>query len=354
MYSWGAVSVDEKAWQRYDNAMNPYVERFAGAHLLVAGEVGIDEYLFGETRRISPEAPVPVVEVHSQSLKLGMAANVAQNVTALGGKVTLVSVRGDDADGRMLESLVQEVGIANAHLVPDGSRPTLRKVRVIAQKQHVVRVDYERSHVLDAKLAKKFSECLCDQLPRVDGVIVEDYGKGVWNPDTMTFLREARSRRIPVFVDPSRHAPLTLYRGATLMTPNLEEAEALTSIRHDNRTRANRDKEFLQRVAHRLLQEAELEHAVITCGAEGMVSLSRGEDILRSIPTYAREVFDVTGAGDTVVAVLALMVTSGASLPDGMRVANAAAGLVVSRIGTSSISPEELSMELDRISKLGW
>lgn len=334
--------------------MDDFARKFRGAHLLVAGEVGIDEYLFGETRRISPEAPVPVVEVHSQTLKLGMAANVAQNVTSLGGQVTLVSLRGQDSDGDRLEKMVTEVGVQTSQFIQDPSRPTLRKVRVVAQKQHVVRVDYERSHILDAKLAKVFNDSLCDHLGKVDGVIVEDYGKGLWTPDTMLFVEEAKARKIPVFVDPSRHSPLALYRSATLMTPNLDEAEALTGLKHDRRTQANADKEHLKRVAKRLLDGAELEHAIVTCGANGMVSLTRGEENLHSIPTYAREVFDVTGAGDTVIAVLALMVVSGFALDDCMRVANAAAGLVVSRIGTASVSSEELIAEVARLTEKGW
>lgn len=334
--------------------MPDFIQKFQGAHLLVAGEVGIDEYLFGETRRISPEAPVPVVEVHSQSLKLGMAANVAQNVTSLGGKVTLVSLRGQDADGERLESMVREAGVSAAEFIQDASRPTLRKVRVIAQKQHVVRVDYERSHGLDPKLAKTFNDSLCDQLPKVDGVIVEDYGKGLWNPDTMLFVAEARARKIPVFVDPCRHANLSLYRNATLMTPNMEEAEVLTGLRHEMRSKASVDKAYLKQMARRLLQGAELDHAIVTCGASGMISLSQGEDEINSIPTYAREVFDVTGAGDTVIAVLALMVVGGFDLPDCMRVANAAAGLVVSRIGTCSIPAAELEAEVRRLAERGW
>jgi D-glycero-beta-D-manno-heptose-7-phosphate kinase len=340
--------------------MNGFAEKFRGAHLLVAGEVGIDEYLFGETRRISPEAPVPVVEVHSQSLKLGMAANVAQNVTSLGGKVSLVSLRGQDPDGERLERMVTEAGIQSAYFIDDPTRPTLRKVRVVAQKQHVVRVDYERSHVLDAKLAKRFNDSLCDRLSQVDGVIVEDYGKGLWNPDTMVFVTEAKARKIPVFVDPSRTSPLALYRQSTLMTPNVEEAESLTGLRHEVRGQAGTDKAYLKRVARKLLEVAELEHAIVTCGANGMVSLSRPgtgtqlEQELNCIPTYAREVFDVTGAGDTVIAVLALMFVSGYPLTDCMRVANAAAGLVVSRIGTCSVSSDELVREVNRLSEKGW
>jgi rfaE bifunctional protein kinase chain/domain len=330
-----------------------FIEKMRGAHLLVAGEVGIDEYIWGDTRRISPEAPVPVVEVESQTYHLGLAANVAQNIVSLGGQTTLLSVCGLDADGEKLQRMVADVGIQKSVFLGDESRPTLRKVRIIAQKQHVVRVDYERVHPLDAKLVKQFTESLCDLLPSTDGVIIQDYGKGLWNSDTVGFIRRAQELKKPVFVDPSRLAPLHLYKGATLLTPNISEAETLTGFQHEPSKTAGRDDERLTRMTKKMLDLTECEHAIVTCGAVGMVSLTKGETGLLRIPTFAREVFDVTGAGDTVISVMAMMSVLGYPLSMCMQIANAAAGIVVGKIGTASVTPEELKVELERLHTLG-
>ncbi len=322
-------------------------------HLLVAGEVGIDEYIWGDTRRISPEAPVPVIEVESQNSQLGLAANVAQNVVSLGSKATLVSVRGADPDGVKLDSMLAQAGIREVIFTEDSSRPTLRKVRVIAQKQHVVRIDYERSHALEARLAKDFTEKICDSLSGSDGIIVQDYGKGLWKPDTMSFVKHAKQLKKPIFVDPSRQSSLSLYRGATLLTPNLAEAEALTGFPHEASKAVGRDTSRLERMAMALLNGAEAEHAIVTCGEWGMVSVSENDLKLSRIPTFAREVFDVTGAGDTVIAVLSIMKVMGHPLSRCMQVANAAAGIVVGKIGAASVTPLELKEELERLHSVG-
>jgi D-glycero-beta-D-manno-heptose-7-phosphate kinase len=329
-----------------------FIERFRGAHLLVAGEVGIDEYLWGTTRRISPEAPVPVVEVESQTENLGLAANVAQNLASLGARATLVSVRGTDQDGARIEAMVKKAGISGAEFIADPSRPTLRKVRVIAQKQQLVRVDYERSHPLEGKVASSFNDRICDLLPQTDGVILQDYGKGLWNEETVRFVKYAREKKKPVFVDPSRLTPLSLYRGVTLLTPNMVEAEMLCGVPPERHARSY-DEKVLAALALKILDVADSDHAVITCGEHGMISASRGETGLSHIPTFAREVFDVTGAGDTVIAVLSLMMVLGNSLTHSMQVANAAAGLVVGHIGTACVTPAELTAELERLVEIG-
>jgi D-glycero-beta-D-manno-heptose-7-phosphate kinase len=329
-----------------------FLSLFGGANILVAGEVGIDEYIWGDTRRISPEAPVPVVEVESTSFHLGLAANVAENIVSVGGKATLLSVCGADADAEKLHQMVSGAGIQKSHFIEDPSRPTLRKVRIIAQKQHVVRVDYERCHALNASLVKQFSEVLYDLLPACDGVVLQDYGKGLWTPDTVSFIRYAREHKKPVFVDPSRSTPLSFYAGATLLSPNISEAEALTGF-GQQRGYSGEEDGRLFRMAEHILRVTEADHAVITCGAMGMVSLTQGQSALQRIPTFAREVFDVTGAGDTVISILALMVVTGHPLDFCIKVANAAAGLVVGKIGTASVSSELLKVELERLLGLG-
>ncbi len=318
------------------------VRSFKERHLIVAGEIGVDEYLFGGATRISPEAPVPVVEVESQAVKLGLAANVAQNVCSLGAKTTLLSVRGQDAAGEEISRLIREAGIDQSVLIEDPSRPTMRKVRVLAGKQHVVRVDYEKTHSLDVGVAKKFRETLCDLLPSSDGVILQDYGKGLWTTDVVSFIQHARSHKKPVFVDPSRLSAASLYHGCTLLSPNAQEAAYLAgNSLHAPSVRGNEDS-VLEGFGRSILRDTDAEHVIITCGAWGMVSLSKEDPTLKRIPTFAKEVFDVTGAGDTVIAVLALAQVSGRTLVESMHLANAAAGIVVGRIGTSFVTPEEL------------
>lgn len=330
-----------------------FLDQFSEVNLLVVGEVGIDEYVWGNTSRISPEAPVPVVEVESQSLKLGLAGNVAQNLTSLKVNTSLISVCGVDSDSHQLQGMLKDSGVKNLQFISDASRPTLRKTRVIAQRQHVVRVDYERSHGLDAKLAKDFVAQICDALPKVDGVIVQDYGKGIFNPDTMSFVKEARAKKKPVFVDPSRVSPLPLYQGVTLLTPNIAEAETLCKATPDRRMPAGKNDERLLAMATQILNETQSEHSIITCGEWGMVSVSKSAPALTRIPTFARDVFDVTGAGDTVIAVLSLMYCLGYPLSQCMQVANAAAGIVVGRIGASAVTVEELKTELERLEESG-
>lgn len=326
-----------------------FINKFGNVKLLVVGEVGIDEYIWGNTTRISPEAPVPVVEVESQSLKLGLAGNVAQNLTSLGVNTSLISVCGEDRDSERLQSMLKDSGVGKMHFISDPSRPTLRKTRIIAQRQHVVRVDYERSHGLDAKLAKQFESKICDELSNVDGIIVQDYGKGIFNPDTMRFVKDAKQKNKPVFVDPSRMSPLSLYQGVTLLTPNTVEAETLCKVVPDRKMPAGKNDERLLGMAKQILAETQADHSIITCGEWGMVSVSNSENTLTRIPTFARDVFDVTGAGDTVIAVLSLMYCLGFSLSECMHVANAAAGIVVGRIGASAITPVELKAELERL-----
>lgn len=330
-----------------------FINQFSNAHLLVAGEVGIDEYIWGDTRRISPEAPVPIVEVEKTDFKLGLSANVAQNLASLGSKTTLVTVCGEDEDAAHLKQMVKSVGISEMDSLADPTRPTLRKVRVICQKQHVVRIDYERSHGLSPRLAKDFTEKICDRLNEVDGVIIQDYGKGLWNSDTVTFIKEAKSKKKPVFVDPSRTSSLELYRGATLLTPNLAEAEALTHHQSLRNLKGEFPSDHLEQMAIKILKATESDFSIITCGAWGMVFVSQENGKLSRIPTYARKVFDVTGAGDTVIAVLSLMKVLGHPLEQCMRVANAAAGIVVGQIGAASVTPNELKEELGRLQKEG-
>lgn len=328
-----------------------FIKEFSQAHLLVAGEVGIDEYIWGETSRISPEAPVPVVEVQSVDLKLGLSGNVAQNLTALGAKASVLTVCGDDEDSTRMLALLDQAKVTKVTALKDTSRPTLRKARVICQKQHVVRVDYERSHSLSSPVAQEFLENLCDSLETVDGVILQDYGKGLWTPKTLEFIKVARQKKKPVFVDPSRTTPLEFYQGVTLLTPNLAEAEVLTRTRSKKSTSDTFPEKHLESMALEILKTTGCEESIITCGPWGMIAVTQSDPALKRIPTFAKTVFDVTGAGDTVIAVLSLMKVLGKPLDDCMRVANAAAGIVVGQVGAASVTPEELRNELQELKK---
>lgn len=325
-----------------------WIDRFPNAQILVAGEVGIDEYVFGQCRRISPEAPVPIVEVDSQEIRLGLSANVAQNIVSLGARALLVTVRGEDADGEKIESLLKQSGI-ESYFVNDSSRPTSRKVRVISQKQHLVRIDYEKTHFLVEKKSKEFSDLVVRHLKDCDALLIQDYGKGLWNLHTMGLIREARRHNKPVYVDPNRNTSIKTYEGATLLTPNISEAEALCGVTNSNSRVLGFDLDKLRVLAEFILKSTGADHSLITCGEWGMVGFEKSTGVFRKIDTFAREVFDVTGAGDTVIAVMAVMHCQGAPIEVCMRMANLAAGLVVGRLGASSVTPAELVAEVGRL-----
>ncbi len=329
-----------------------FLKDFAQKKILVAGEVGIDEYLWGDCRRISPEAPVPVVEVDERSFRLGLAGNVAQNVIQLGASATLVSLCGKDSDQELLRELLDNHKVTSVVLLEDASRPTLRKVRIIAQKQHVVRVDFEKSHPVVGRLSEQWTEVLENLLESHDAVILQDYGKGIWNTSTVAFMKKARALGKPVFVDPSRSARASLYQHARLLSPNLLEADALCGLGLLPVRDVHKDEGKLREMGRALLRATDAQDVVITCGAAGMFALNGITQESIGMPTFARDVYDVTGAGDTVIAALTLCVLAGLPLADCMQVANAAAGLTVATIGTAAITVGELEAELRRLSPL--
>ena len=304
---------------------------FASARVLVAGDVMLDRYWFGDVSRISPEAPVPVVHVRRTEERPGGAANVARNITALGGGATLLAVVGADEAGDSLERLLGVEKVA-ASLHRDASLSTTVKLRVIGQQQQLLRIDFERvpSHeVLAAKLDEY--ERLVDG---ADAVVLSDYGKGgLAHVEKMIDL--ARRHGKPVLVDPKGH-DYARYRGATLLTPNRGEFREVAGRWTDEADLARR--------AQKLRAELDLEALIVTRSEEGMSLFTASESHHEA--TRAREVFDVSGAGDTVIGVLALMVATGADLHAAMRVANHAAGIVVGKLGTAVVHRDELSASL--------
>jgi rfaE bifunctional protein kinase chain/domain len=305
------------------------MESMPKGRLIVVGDVGIDEYVLGDVRRISPEAPVPVLEVQTQDSRLGLAANCAQNVASLGGEALLVAVVGQDAAADHFRGMLKSADVSAEHLIVDSSRPTTRKLRVMSGHHHIVRVDFEHKKYLSAEVEKRLVEKVKSLLARADGVIVEDYAKGALSETALqAIIGAAHAAGKKVFVDPNRSTPANYYNGADVITPNRDEAVALSGLDY-NELRANPN--FILEVGQALRERMKVENVVVTRGKEGMTVVGAREAV--HMPTFARQVFDVTGAGDTVIAALALAVVGGFTLPEACVFGNVAAGVVVGKIG---------------------
>jgi D-beta-D-heptose 7-phosphate kinase/D-beta-D-heptose 1-phosphate adenosyltransferase len=311
-----------------------------GRRVLVVGDLMLDEFIWGRVGRISPEAPVPVVEVTGQSFHLGGAGNVAANLRALGGEAVVLGVVGADSAGDRVKEALRAAGVVPTLAVADGERPTTVKTRIVAHNQQVVRADREVADELTGTLEEALLLGVREHLPDCRAVVVSDYQKGVVTPRIMRLLLDrARRAGIPVLVDPKvKH--LTRYRGASVVTPNQLEAEQATG--HTIRSAAD-----LLVVGERLLKHLRCGAALITRGEHGMSLFERGRPPAH-IATAAREVFDVTGAGDTVIASLALAASAGAPLREAAELANRAAGIVVGKVGTATATPDEILASLAR------
>jgi D-beta-D-heptose 7-phosphate kinase / D-beta-D-heptose 1-phosphate adenosyltransferase len=315
-----------------------FFERAASVRVLVLGDLMLDEYLWGRAERISPEAPVQVVEVIREDLRLGGAGNVVHNLAALGASVSICSVIGSDENGALLRSTFQAKGVDLAGLFEDPQRKTSKKTRVIAANQQIVRIDRETKSPIGASCQEAILGYLEQNLESFDVVVVSDYLKGVLTPEVLAAVCQAGRRlAIPVVVDP-KGDDYGKYRGATLLTPNRKEAEIASGV-------AITDQESLERAAGGLLHGLELDALLVTRSEAGM-SLFRKAGGAVHIPTVAREVFDVTGAGDTVISVLSLGLACGLQLPEAAWVANVAAGIAVGKLGTSTVSPQEIVAEV--------
>ncbi|MCJ7664679.1 MAG: D-glycero-beta-D-manno-heptose-7-phosphate kinase [Desulfobacterales bacterium] len=310
------------------------VERFKKTTLLVVGDIMIDEFIWGTVTRISPEAPVPVVAVTRETLLLGGAANVVHNVHSLGGRVLLAGLIGDDRMGEKIKKLLAEQKIDREGLVEQTGRPTIVKTRVIAHSQQVVRFDRESREPISAQSQESLLRYLDKIWGQVDGIIVSDYGKGLITPALMEFIMQRKKKEVKlVAVDPKMNN-FNLYAGATVITPNRQEAEAAAG-------KEIKDEASLMEVGRNLLERFASQAILITRGEEGMVLFERGGDVI-NVPTVAKEVYDVTGAGDTVISALTLALASGNDFPTAAVVANYAAGIVVGKVGTATVTPEEL------------
>ncbi|MBZ4659457.1 MAG: rfaE1 [Desulfacinum sp.] len=310
------------------------IEHFPGRRVLVIGDVMLDVFIWGEVQRISPEAPVPVVEVRRETQLLGGAANVVHNIASLGGQPALVGMIGDDAAGRELLRQLEDLQIATSGLVKVPGRPTIQKTRIIAHHQQVVRFDREDPRPADPQVYGQALDALSAHFPGTDVVVVSDYGKGLITSQLMAAVRDLAARHhVPVLVDPKvRNA--ACYRGADLITPNSAEASAMSGV-------SISDEESLLMAGRNLLDRLECRRVLITRGPDGM-SLFERDAAPFHIPTVARKVFDVTGAGDTVIATMALALAAGLEVRDAAILANAAAGIVVGEVGTATVRAEQL------------
>lgn len=314
-------------------------EALKRARVLVVGDIMLDEYLWGQVERISPEAPVPVVEIESETRNLGGAANVARNVAALSGQVELVGVIGQDESARKLKNLLTEQGIAEHFLLVDQNRPTTVKTRIMAQKQQVVRADRELRMPLDVYHEGRLLEYIKGRLPQIDALIISDYGKGVVS---RTFLEKlvplCREQKKFVAVDP-KEINFPNYNRVSLITPNRNEASFAAGMKIV-------DDDSLRQVGATLVEKYQLDSLLITLGSEGMALFESG-DGYQHLPTVAKKVYDVTGAGDTVIATLTSFVGAGATLLEAAWLANQAAGVVVAQVGTAEVTADELRAILD-------
>jgi len=315
------------------------VTGFGATSVLVVGDLMLDRFIWGEVSRISPEAPVPVVEVQKETMLLGGAANVANNIRAMGGGCILGGVVGDDDAGISLVEFASGMGIETRAVVQN-SGPTTVKTRIVARGQQVVRVDREERRRAAGPVLDALKSAFAHVVPGSGCVVVSDYAKGVITHDVMNTLTDlAAASGIPVLVDP-KPANMDLYRGATMLTPNSLEAGAMSGIEIS-------DDETLSLAASRIMANMAAEAVLITRGSHGMGLLQKGKS-LYTIPTMAREVFDVTGAGDTVIATFAMGIANGLDMTEAAWLANVAAGIVVGKVGTATVSGDELVSVLNR------
>jgi rfaE bifunctional protein kinase chain/domain len=325
--------------------MNPalghsLLKRFSHLKTLVIGDLMLDHFLWGSVTRISPEAPVPVVEVSRETEMPGGAGNVAVNMAALGAEVYVAGVVGQDRSSERLFSLLQRFpSIHIESVLRAADRPTIVKTRIIAHHQQVVRVDRELRTDLSAEIRKQIWSQVEALLPKVDAIVLSDYGKGVIHPSLINALIPlARRRGIPITVDP-KVENFAQYRQVTCVTPNLQEAMAGAHVQRVS------SEEDIERLGQQILKKLNVQSVLITRGEKGMSLFEKKKPVVH-IPTRAREVYDVTGAGDTVISTLTLALAAGAPLRASAELANYAAGIVVGKLGTATVNRQELESVL--------
>ena len=322
------------------NKLRNIVKDFKDKKILVIGDLILDEFIWGKVSRISPEAPVPVVWVNNESFMPGGAANVANNLGSLGANVSLVGVVGSDERGAILKGELEHKGINTKGILEDSSRPTILKTRVIAHQQQVVRIDREKVENIGDKMIGKLVAYVKSILHETDAIIIEDYGKGLITPALLKpIIALAKKNKKVISVDP-KEDHFSYYKGVTVITPNFHEASKATGVKVT-------DKMALKKMGNILLSKLKAKVVLITLGEEGMAVFEEGKPSKR-IPTVAQEVYDVSGAGDTVISSYTLSLVAGATPIQAAHISNCAAGIVVGKVGISVIDQEEL---IERIRK---
>ncbi len=317
------------------------LQAFKRRRILVVGDLMLDRFVYGSVSRISPEAPVPVVRVEKETSMPGGASNVACNIRSLGGQAAVAGLLGKDPSGVELRWLLTHSQVDVECAMMFAGANTIVKERIIAERQQVVRVDFERGAVWTERQREKFLALLAIELDKADGVVLEDYGKGaITQPVVDLVLKIAQSRNIPVGLDPKDGHDLN-FEGITLATPNRKEAFAIAGLPDPGARENPLSDKALQRVGQILLEKWECQNLAITLGPQGMYLVSPGRKP-RHAPTRAREVFDVIGAGDTVIATSVTALASGATFAESAELANIAAGVVVGKLGTATCTPQEL------------
>ncbi len=323
---------------RYKTILNQFKKK----KILIIGDLILDRYIWGKVSRISPEAPVPVVDVIDENYLLGGASNVAHNIISLGGQASIIGIIGNDRDGEMLRQMIEDKGIESNNIF-FVSRPTTVKTRVIAHNQQVVRFDKEDRTQIDRKTLKVILECIHMELPKHDAVIISDYKKGVISSELVReVVKISKSKNIFVAVDP-KVGHFHYYKHVSLITPNISEASVASGIEI-------KDEKSLIRAGRLLLKKLPCKAVLITRGEQGM-SLFKNNEVIH-IPTVARNVYDVTGAGDTVIATFTLAYTVSANMEEAAIIANHAAGIVVGEVGTAVVAQKQLQKSLDVNRKL--
>lgn len=310
------------------------IAKFDQCRLLVVGDLMLDEYLWGEVDRISPEAPVQVVAIKKEDFALGGAGNVVNNVVALGGKVSAAGVIGTGQNGKLLLKIFKKLGVDTTGIVQESGRTTTQKTRIIAANQHVLRIDRETQQDISITSLEKITRFIEDKMPDIDVILISDYGKGLITESMLSrVIASAKKHKKMIIVDP-KGLDFSKYSGVSLLTPNKKEAALASGVEII-------DESSLEKAAHKILQNIDIDKLLITCGKDGMVLFERNKDPFK-VEAVSRQVFDVSGAGDTVLAVLGLTIASGCSINSGVAVANTAAGIVVGKVGTATVSKQEL------------
>ena len=314
------------------------ISKFDQCRLLVIGDLMLDEYLWGEVDRISPEAPVQVVAIQKEDFTLGGAGNVVNNAVALGAKVSTTGVIGTGRNGQLLLERFNELGVDTSLIIQEPDRATTQKTRIIAANQHVLRIDRETRQDISGPTLEKMIRLIEDKMPDIDVVLISDYGKGLITRNLLSkVIASAKKHEKMIIVDP-KGLDFSKYSGVSLLTPNKKEAALASGVEIN-------DESSLEKAANKILETINLDNLLITCGKDGMVLFGKNIKPYQ-VKAEARQVYDVSGAGDTVLAVFGLAVASGASIHNSVALANTAAGIVVGKVGTATVSKQELASAL--------